>query len=195
MSAALGFNLHGFLEFRARTRGGAAWLDLCCGSGWGLIDAAERLGSIDGISIQGVDPMASFAPWVAGTHGLTFTAGAIASWKPARDFDLITCARGLDAVGDRLGLIARAAGWLVADGVLLANLDLSHLKMVGRPASLWVPRLLERAGLEYDRRQVRCRGRKQPQLPLTYLGASGEAAVGGRAVTARYRLEAGGRPE
>ena len=38
------------------------------------------------------------------------------TWRPDRRFDLITCVHGLHDVGDRFGLVARAASRLVEDG-------------------------------------------------------------------------------
>ena len=37
----------------------------------------------------------------------------LATWQPARAFDLITCVHGLHYIGDKLALLARAAGWRV----------------------------------------------------------------------------------
>ena len=41
----LGFNPLDFLTDRLAHRQGASWLDLCCGTGRALVEAAERLGA------------------------------------------------------------------------------------------------------------------------------------------------------
>jgi hypothetical protein len=95
-------------------------------------------------------------------------------WRPDRPFDLITCVHGLHYLGDKLGLIARAASWLVEDGLFVANLDLHNLKFDdGELAGRRVAIDLRRSGLAYDRRRrlIVCRGRKIMGLPYRYVGA------------------------
>ena len=95
-----------------------------------------------------------------------------------RPFDLITCVHGLHYVGDKLGLIARAASWLAEDGLFVASLDLLNLKFAdGRPSGRRMVADLRRAGLEYDRRGrlVTCRGRRIIDLHYRYLGADDRA--------------------
>ena len=61
-------------------------------------------------------------------------------------------------------LVARAASWLVEDGLFVANLDLHNLKISdGRDTARRIASDLRRAGLEYDRRRrlVTCQGRKR----------------------------------
>jgi hypothetical protein len=53
----------------------------------------------------------------------------------SRCFDLITCVHGLHYVCDKLGLIARAASWLVEDGRFVANLALDNLRFSGGSSS------------------------------------------------------------
>src|SRR5947209_4318775 len=109
---------------------------------------------------------------------LRLVEASLTTWRPDRVFDLITCVHGLHYVGDKLGLIARAASWLADDGLFVANLDLANLKLGdGRAAGLKVTSDLRRAGLEYDRRKrlVVCRGRKVLDLPYRYLGADDRA--------------------
>ena len=93
-------------------------------------------------------------------------------------FDLITCVHGLHYIGDKLGLIARAASWLVDDGLFVASLDLHNLKIGdGHDPARRVTSELRRAGLGYDRRRrlVSCRGRRAVNLPHRYLGADDQA--------------------
>src|SRR4029077_16266942 len=96
-------------------------------------------------------------------EGLRLVEASLRTWRPEGRFDLITCVHGLHYVGDKLGLIARAASWLTEDGMFVASLDLRNLKLAdGRPAGRKVTSRLRRGGLGYDprRRLIRCRGRK-----------------------------------
>jgi SAM-dependent methyltransferase len=170
-----------FLMDRLAQRERVAWLDLCCGRGRALIEAATLLhgeGVAARVEIVGVDLVGMFDPPGAPLTCLRLVEASLGRWFPAQSFDLITCVHGWHYVGDKLGLIARAAGWLVEDGLLVGNLDLANLKWAdGRAAGQPVVRLLRAAGLEYDRRRrlLRCRGRKQIALPCRYLGADDQA--------------------
>jgi SAM-dependent methyltransferase len=174
-SRELGFNPLDYLRERIIPGRPVAWLDFCCGTGKALIEAA-RISDSEGmhIEITGVDLVGMFdRPDPNLTH-LRLVEASLRTWRPDRHFDLITCVHGLHYVGDKLGLVARAASWLVDDGRLLANLDLKNLKLVdGRPAGRKVAPDLRRAGIDYDRRKrlVVCRGRKIVRLPYRYLGA------------------------
>lgn len=60
----IGFDAFDFLAGRVAARGRAGWLDLCCGSGRALIDAAQlsRERELDDrIAIRGVDLVDHFA--------------------------------------------------------------------------------------------------------------------------------------
>jgi hypothetical protein len=81
-------------------------------------------------------------------------------------------------VGEKLGLIARAASWLVEDGLFVASIDLHNLKFAdGKSAGRRIAADLRREGVEYDRRRrlVVCRGRKVVGMPYRYLGADDRA--------------------
>ena len=113
-----------------------------------------------------------------GTTCLRLVEASLASLRPDRPFDLITCVHGLHYVGDKLSLIARAASWLIDDGLFVANLDLANLKRPdGRAAGRVVSNDLGRAGVAYDRRNrlVICQGRNVVHLPYRYLGADDRA--------------------
>jgi hypothetical protein len=84
----------------------------------------------------------------------------------------------LHYVGDKLGLISRAASWLNEDGRFVANLDLRNLKLSdGYLSPRRIASNLRQAGLEYDARKrlIDCRGRRQVNLPYRYLGANDQA--------------------
>jgi hypothetical protein len=116
----------------------------------------------------------------------------LSTWRPDRAFDLITCVHGLHYVGDKLGLIARAATWLTVDGLFVASLDLHNLEVGGSSARQLKPNL-SRAGLRYDTRLrlVSCRGRKRVSLPYRNVGADdmvGPNDMGQPAVDSHYEV-------
>ncbi|MGI8684812.1 MAG: class I SAM-dependent methyltransferase [Acidimicrobiales bacterium] len=172
----LGFNPLDRLAAAAAGAGGVrdvAWLDLCCGSGRALIEAAERLqdGPLAGrASLVGVDLVDFFAAGAAAASALELICAPVTSWEPERAFDLVTCVHGLHYVGDKLGLLARAAGWLTDKGVLVADFEPASARLAdGRPAGRPLLAALRRAGFEVDTRRRRVTttgpgGRSQEQL-------------------------------
>ncbi len=183
----LGFNPLNILRATFASEREAAWLDLCCGSGKALVEAAELVQN-DNVEIVGVDLVASW-PVRNDLPRLTLVEGSLSTWEPSRQFDLITSVHGLHYIGDKLGLIAQAASWLTDTGRFVANLDLSNLQV--RNCSKSIAKLLHEAGLNYDNRKklVTCAGRKQVSFPVHYLGADDQVGpnyTGQEAVTAWY---------
>jgi trans-aconitate methyltransferase len=117
----------------ARRRAGAGWLDLCCGTGRALVQAAARLsGAGPGAAavLIGVDLAGLFDPIPPSAAAQLVTASAV-TWEPERAFDLITCVHGLHYVGDKLAVLTRAASWLAPGGLLAADLDLRSIRQPG----------------------------------------------------------------
>jgi len=177
----LGFDPVAFVLDRLRHGASVSWLDLCCGSGKALIQAASLLrhqAATGRVRIVGVDLVPMFEPIPPGVRGLEFNAAHVGSWEPHANFDLITCVHGLHYVGDKLGLVQRACGWLKVDGRLLAHLDPANLRLrtelPGRHS--WTA-ALTRAGLTYIRgRRLVCRtGSIEMNFPYRYLGADDKA--------------------
>lgn len=194
----LGFDPLAFLNARAAGEGTAAWLDLCCGTGRALIGAAGIIRAEGrAIDIVGVDLVGMFDPTPPGLGELRLIEASLSTWRPERAFDLITCVHGLHYVGDKLGLVARAASWLDEGGLFLASLDLGNLKFGdGMPAGRRMVAELRRAGLDYDRRRrlILCRGRRDVALSYRYLGAddgAGSNSTGQPAVDSYYGVNAG----
>lgn len=164
-----------------KTAGKVRWLDLCCGSGKALIEAAHIVhdrGMDSKIEIVGVDLVAPVSPSDTSLRRLRFVGASLATWQLTGQFNLITCVHGLHYIGDKLGLIARAASWLTEDGLFVTNLDLSNIKLAdGRPASRAIAKELRKNGLDYDSRKklLRCARRVVPQFPFRYLGADDQA--------------------
>jgi SAM-dependent methyltransferase len=177
----LGLNPLEVLREKLRHQDRAAWLDLCCGTGRALLEAAREAqsgGLADRVAMVGVDLVGDFDALPAGLTCVRLVEASLSRWSPEQAFDLVTCVHGLHYVGDKLGLIARAVSWLAEHGLFVAHLDLANLRLPGdRPAGRAAVTVLRRCGLEYDRRRrlVVCRGRKPVRLPLRYLGADNSA--------------------
>jgi SAM-dependent methyltransferase len=189
----LGLDVVRFLTERAATGTEIAWLDLCCGSGRALRQAAGVFTTDEvPVRIVGVDLVGYFAPG-PGQENLTLVEASITSWEPDRFFDLITCVHGLHYIGDKLGTLARAASWLTDDGLLVANLDLEGIRLQGADAGRHrLAKALRRNDLGYDARhhRITCRGRRDIVLPLDYIGADDQAGpnyTGQPAVDSHYR--------
>jgi SAM-dependent methyltransferase len=170
------------LDLMRRTTGDRMrWLDLCCGEGKALVEAARIVheeGAAENVEIVGLDLVAPPTPLGPKLSCLQFVRESLVRWEPVGQFDLITCVHGLHYVGDKLGLIARAVRWLTAEGQFVANLDLGNIKLVdGRAATRIVAGELRRAGLQYDRRRhlLRCPCRMEVRLPFQYRGADDQA--------------------
>ncbi|HWA93033.1 MAG TPA: class I SAM-dependent methyltransferase [Terracidiphilus sp.] len=159
----------------------ATWLDLCCGTGRALIQAAEtleRLGLSDSVRMVGIDLAPMFVPITPEMRSLRLIAGSVERWKTRDRFDLITCVHGLHYVGDKLGLIQRAAHWLTANGQLMMHLDMHNLKLAQPAARSRFAAGLRRAGFRYlsGRHLLLREGNAEfSPLPYHYIGADDTA--------------------
>ncbi|MER6596142.1 class I SAM-dependent methyltransferase [Micromonospora purpureochromogenes] len=195
----LGFNPVDVLTDRlAGAAATAGWLDLCCGSGRALIQAAgqlRRVGLTERTALVGVDLVDAFDPAPTPPANLRLICASVATWAPDRPFDLITCLHGLHYVGDKLAVLARAADWLTPEGRFVADLDLSSIRLAdGRPAGRRLTALLRDAGFTYDsrRRRISRTGRREVRLPYRFLGADDRAGpnyTGQPAVHSHYAEE------
>jgi SAM-dependent methyltransferase len=192
----LGFDPLEFLQKRLRAQEHAAWLDLCCGRGRALIEAARHFAgrrSSARVTLIGIDLVSLFDPIPPDLHGLRLEEASAAAWEPDRSFDLITCVHGLHYVGDKLRLIRQAASWLTPEGLFLAHLDPGNLKdREGGAVGRRIMQDLRRHGLDYDPRRhlIRCKGRRIMELAYEYLGADDSAGpnyTGQPAVDSYYR--------
>jgi SAM-dependent methyltransferase len=159
------------------------WVDLCCGSGRALIEAGtqvDRSPWAGRLTIIGVDLVDAFVTEPRPT-GLQLHVASVSTWAPPRAVNLVTCVHGLHYVGDKLGLLLRAASWLTDGGRLVAHLDPATLRHPdGRSAARRAVAALRRSGFDYDsRRHLVSRGGttgvRLPATPATpdwaYLGA------------------------
>lgn len=136
----LGLDVLAELEQRAaQATGPVRWLDLCCGSGRALFEAAERLdhlGLADYVEVFGVDLVDHFAPVPPTATSVRLAIASVTAWLPPPDsrFDLITCVHGLHYVGDKLAVLTRTASWLTETGVFAASFDPSGIRNAdGKP--------------------------------------------------------------
>jgi trans-aconitate methyltransferase len=147
----LRFNPIDFLQKRLAHCPEVAWLDLCCGTGRALIQAAQLCRDRQlarEVSLVGIDLVPMFEPVPAGLSFLTFEPASLASWRPAQPFDLITCVHGLHYVGDKLGIILKAASWLKKGGCFVAHLDFHNLRLANlKSARIQIARYLRQEGI------------------------------------------------
>jgi len=178
----LGFAPLDFLKKIAEEQRQASWLDLCCGTGRALIQAAEacRAAGLNGrVKLVGVDLVPMFDTIRPELHGVRLIAAPVEKWEAAEKFDLVMCVHGLHYVGDKLGLVERASCWLKDGGLLMAHLDYRNLRIGG--GKFWSAQFgkdLRRRGFRYDsRRHLLIRRAKTPPhvLPYRYLGADDQA--------------------
>ncbi len=156
--------------------GQASWLDLCCGTGKALIEAASVL-EAEGVTVEivGVDLAGLFLP--ENPRRVRLVQASLTNWEPGRTFDLITCVHGLHYIGDKLGLMTRARSWLKQPGELVANLDANNLKLEDSDSSRSLVAALRKAGFEYSAKThlLQCNWEEDHLLPFEYLGADDRA--------------------
>lgn len=190
----LRFDPLAFLRDVALEHGDARWLDLCCGTGTALIEAATEIDAEKlPIAIVGVDLVGMFDSHDASS--LDLIEASLSAWQPQprHKYDLITCVHGLHYVGDKLRLIKGSLSWLSPIGRFAANLDRDNLKLEGGADSDLIDGL-RHAGLSYSALQklLRSDGVRKIQLPWNYLGADEEAGpnyAGQPAVNSWYQLQ------
>lgn len=176
----LGFQPFDELRKRLFPRGKCVWLDLCCGSGKALIEAAGLVDESDlagRCEFIGVDLVGMFAPATEFPH-LRLEVASLSTWLPDKPCDLITCVHGLHYIGDKLGLLARAASWLSDRGLFVANLDLANIRIEGASNPARVASLeLRRKGFRYSSRSRRVvrEGLGKVRFDVRYLGADDTA--------------------
>jgi SAM-dependent methyltransferase len=182
----LGFNPLTFLTARLADQpplAAVGWLDLCCGTGRAVIQAAAQLagaGLAERTLLTGVDLAGRFDPVPESVPVDLITASAL-TWEPGRAFDLITCVHGLHYVGDKLAVLTRAATWLTPAGLIVADLDLAAIRVAGgEPSARKLAARLRAAGFSYNSRRHRITrtGPARLSLPYTYLGADDHAGPG-----------------
>ena len=193
----LGFHPIEFLKARAAKKQPLRWLDLCCGSGKALIDAAV-LAQTESLSIElvGVDLVGMFATSTVKDQPELVQA-SLHDWEPGGHFDLITCVHGLHYLGDKLGLLVQARRWLSPDGKFVGHLDRDNIRHYDdQPVVDQWKRLTGQMNWGYDHRTGWIEFGASPDMPLPaeYCGASDQAGsnrTGQPAVNSFYRFSHG----
>jgi len=197
-SKDLGVDLLTILSERLASQGSVAWLDLCCGAGRALQEAAARLEELrpsGGLDLVGVD-LVRMPTDLSPRPGLRLIEANLERWTTDERFDLVTCVHGLHYVGDKLGLIQKASGWLRDGGSFLAHLDLVNIRLEPRrPAARRIMQAFRKAGVQYGPRSrvLRVESGQRPEFGLDYLGAddtAGPNSTGQPAVNSIYRRRA-----
>lgn len=132
-SKDLKINLPSIISSQIEQKNSFSWLDLCCGKGRALVEAASFIKSNflkfeENISIFGIDLIDDFIHIPDELCFLLLKQGTVPDALPKGSFDLITCVHGLHYLGDKLGLISSLSGRLVKDGFFIGNIDHKNLK-------------------------------------------------------------------
>ncbi|TWF41318.1 methyltransferase family protein [Chitinophaga polysaccharea] len=180
-----------FLEKKIAQNGYAAWLDICCGSGWALTQTAAILaakGLQSKASLTGIDLLDTFPPPDENITCLQWEVRSVVNWQTPRTYDLITCSHGLHYLGDKLQTIRMAANALQPDGYFVAHLDLQNIQVNSHGATA---KLFTGNGFSYQHRSrlISCSGPLLFDYPYTYQGAddtTGPNYTGQGAVTSYY---------
>lgn len=184
------------LEFLSQVSSGT-WLDLCCGSGKALIQAAEISQDQNlSINITGVDLVDMFLPSDKSISNLDLVAASLSTWAPTSRFDLITCVHGLHYIGDKVDLLLRARSWLKPGGKFAANLDLENIKCESTGGSKRILKWLCDNGFEYSKQHhlITCGpANASATTEFKFIGADDQAGpnyTGQPAVNSYYRFQA-----
>lgn len=202
----IGFNPVDFLRVQLTEHQQVSWLDLCCGRGRALIQAAEsfhREQRDTRVHLIGLDLVPMFDSVPSHLNFLFLRQASLSEWRPNERFNLITCVHGLHYMGDKLQLIQKAALSLHSGGMFLAHLDFDDLRLSDQSsARRRIGRDLRQAGFEYQarRRLLRCKGNLDGAYLLSrfldlyrYLGADDHAGpnyTGQPSVRSYYEISA-----
>jgi SAM-dependent methyltransferase len=191
----LSFDPLDFLIRRLDSRDSVRWLDLCCGSGKALIEAALHIRQkflVERVRLLGIDLIPMFEEFPSDLGCLELKACSVFDYESDVHFDLVTCVHGLHYVGDKLGLLQRIPSWLKDDGLFLGHLDFDNLKLSGDSASSVFLRGLRRQEWNYDSRRhlLRLDRSKLFVMEYRYVGAddgAGSNYTGQPSVTSYYQ--------
>lgn len=197
----LSFDPVEFLQERLIKNESVSWLDIGCGEGRALIEAATFFtdnNSEENLSkklrIIGIDLAGMFREYSPKLKYLTLLEISVEDFKPAQELDLITCVHGLHYIGDKLSVIQKAARSLKRDGIFLANLELKNLKLGEKQNSIRIfSDFLRKQGFTVDHRKhfLTLKGKRTFDSRFEYLGADVQAGpnyTGQPAVDSYYKF-------
>ncbi len=195
-SKDLGFHPLEYLQSKLSGRESVSWLDICCGAGNALIQAANIVAERRlSITITGVDLVGMFSNAVA-ANCLTLIEAALSDWRPDKQYDLITCVHGLHYIGDKLGLVQRISSWLTEDGSFCGNLSLENVIVRDKDSKTnlserQVAKILRDSNVKYSTstRRLSLVGNQKIRFPVAFVAADDSAGpnyTGQPAVTSHY---------
>jgi SAM-dependent methyltransferase len=185
-----------FLEEKIREFGKASWLDLCCGYGNALNQAAAYFHTKnlqDRIRFKGVDLVDTFATLPFATDIIEFESRSVTDFSSQEKFDLVTCVHGLHYLGDKLKVIAQAVRSLNKSGLFVANFDINSIIIQGVATNSVLKKLFKEQGLNYNVRTKILKKANAAEIDFgfRYVGAddtSGPNYTGQEAVTSYYTI-------
>lgn len=183
-----------FLKTYIEKYGQVKWLDLCCGQGKALIQAATYLSEMnlqDHAILKGFDLIDTFLNIPPAVKCLDFEVKSVVDWSSEDKYDLITCVHGIHYVGDKLKVLQLAFDSLNPEGIFIANLDLNNIEISGCKTENYLKTIFKNKGIEYNPRTriLKCTGPRNIHFDVYYKGASDEAGpnyTGQEAVTSFY---------
>lgn len=192
----LKFKPERFLETHIHQSGSVKWLDMCCGQGKALIQAADYLSKKnlqDRATMKGVDLVNSFQPIPHSITCINFEVTSIVDWSDEVQYDLITCIHGLHYIGDKLKVLKKILERLSAEGIFMANLDLNNISIANTDTENHLRDIFNKYTIQYNQRtrMLVCKGPRRLDLNVSYKGASDEAGpnyTGQDAVCSMYEL-------
>lgn len=191
------FKPDAFIEQKLKENVKAAWLNLCCGEGNALIQAANYFRNKrlqQNITLTGIDLVDSFQSFDEKITCIHFKTGSVVEWIPDQSYDLISCCHGIHYLGDKIKVIKKALAVLNKDGLFISNLDLTDIMIDGNSAKIFLINNFKKNGLDYNNRTkiLKRSGPAEIDFDLLYLGADdtcGPNYSGQDAVSSHYSMK------
>lgn len=191
--AEIGLSPTAFIRERLRAQSQVKWMDLCCGEGRALLQAAEELeidGLLDRCYLSGIDLVDYYHPELADYPDIRFYTQSVLEWEAQHQYDLISCMHGLHYLGDKLKVVRLAANALAPQGLFVGQVDFDHIRIEDmHPLEYFRAMDWEYVPQHY---MLRIQNPVQPQaLQLEYLGADdsvGPNYTGANAVCSYYKV-------
>lgn len=168
-----------FLEEYIHQLGSVKWLDICCGEGKALIQAAEYLatkGLQDKAILKGIDLVEAFHPIPSSITCVDLEVKSIVDWESTEQYDLITSVHGIHYIGDKLKVLSAILERLSEQGIFIANLDLNNIHFLNGDADKYLKELFKQNNVQYNTRTrlLTCKGSRHINFNVTYKGANDE---------------------
>lgn len=168
-----------FLEECIRRFGSVKWLDICCGEGKALIQAAEHLaakGLQNKAMLKGIDLVDAFQPIPPSITCIDLEIKSMVDWSTSEQYDLITSVHGIHYIGDKLKVLSAIFERLSEQGLFIANLDLNNFHFLNGDAGTYLKNIFKQNNVQYNSRTrlITCEGWRQINFNVTYKGANDE---------------------